>query len=230
MCARFQFAPPEDWMEELGLTTAPEVAPRYNIAPSQDVLAVRRERTGSRQARLLRWGLVPSWAPDPDVGSGLINARAESVALRTAFRESFRQRRCLVPAQGFYEWKKFGRAREPWLIRLRDGHTFAFAGLWDRWTRAESPIESCALVTTTANALVAPIHDRMPVILDRADYARWLDPDASEADLRALLQPFPPGAMEAFAVSTRVNSTEAEGPELMRPVPPEPDPGQGRLF
>jgi putative SOS response-associated peptidase YedK len=230
VCARFQFAPPEDWIEEFGLTEAPDVPPRYNIAPTQDVLAVRRDRTGSRQARLLRWGLVPYWAEDPAMGKRLINARAESVATRAAFREPFRQRRCLVPAQGFYEWKRFGRAREPWLVRLKDAAVFAFAGVWDRWRGAESPIDSCAIVTTAANALVAPIHDRMPVILDRAAYDPWLDPAATEDDLRRLLQPFPADAMEAFPVSPRVNSTEAEGEDLARPVAPEPEPGQGRLF
>jgi putative SOS response-associated peptidase YedK len=244
MCARFQFAPPEDWIEEFGLADAPEVTPHYNIAPSQDVLAVRRDRTGRRQARLFRWGLVPYWADDPAVGSRLINARAESVATRPAFRDAFRQRRCLVPAQGFYEWKKFGRAREPWLVRLKEGRTFAFAGLWDRWTggpaspstggdaargRADA-IESCALITTSANTLVAPIHGRMPVLLDRSGYEAWLDPDATEDDLKALLRPFPPEAMEAFPVSARVNSTAADDPDLTRPVAPEPDPGQKSLF
>ena len=231
MCARFQFAAPEDWVEEFGLTDAPEVAPRYNIAPTQDVLAVRRRSTGDRQARLFRWGLVPHWAEDPAVGNRLINARAESVATRPAFRDPFLQRRCLVPAQGFYEWKKFGRAREPWLIRLKGGATFAFAGLWDRWSRGEgNAIESCALITTSANALVAPVHGRMPVLLDRGAYERWLDPRASEADLRALLAPFSAEAMEMFPVSPRVNGTDVDDADLVRPVTPEPDPGQMRLF
>ena len=231
MCARFQFAPPEDWVEEFGLTDAPEVAPRYNIAPTQDVLAVRRRSTGDRQARLFRWGLVPHWAEDPAVGNRLINARAESVATRPAFRDPFLQRRCLVPAQGFYEWKKFGRAREPWLIRLKGGATFAFAGLWDRWSRGEgNAIESCALITTSANALVAKVHGRMPVLIDRGAYDLWLDPRASEDDLRALLAPFSADLMEAFPVSPRVNGTDVDDAELARPVTPEPDPGQMRLF
>lgn len=231
MCARFQFAPPEDWVEEFGLTDAPEVAPRYNIAPTQDVLAVRRRSTGDRQARLFRWGLVPHWADDPAVGNRLINARAESVATRPAFRDPFLQRRCLVPAQGFYEWKKFGRAREPWLIRLKGGTTFAFAGLWERWSRGEGQaIESCALITTSANGLVAPIHGRMPVLIDRASYDLWLDPRASEDDLRALLAPFSAEVMEAFPVSPRVNGTDVDDADLARPVTPEPDPGQMRLF
>jgi len=231
MCARFQFAPPEDWVEEFGLTDAPVLAPRYNIAPTQDVLAVCRRSTGDRQARLFRWGLVPHWADDPAVGNRLINARAESVATRPAFRDPFLQRRCLVPAQGFYEWKKFGRAREPWLIRLKGGATFAFAGLWDRWSRGEGhAIESCALITTAANALVAKVHGRMPVLIDRAAYDLWLDPRASEGDLRALLAPFSAEAMEAFPVSPRVNGTDVDDPDLARPVTPEPDPGQMRLF
>jgi putative SOS response-associated peptidase YedK len=230
MCARFQFAPPEDWVEEFGLGEAPEIPARYNIAPTQDVLAVRRRRSGERQARLFRWGLVPRWADDPKMGNKLINARAESVATRAAFRDSFRERRCLVPAQGFYEWKKFGRAREPWLVRLKEGQTFAFAGLWDRWGGEGSTIESCALITTAANPLVAPIHGRMPVILDRRSYEAWLDPDARESDLAALLAPFPAEAMEAFPVSPRVNSTDVDDSDLTRPVAAEPDPGQMRLF
>ena len=230
MCARFQFAPPEDWVEEFGLGEAPDLPPRYNIAPTQDVMAVRAGRDGRRQARLLRWGLVPYWAEDPAVGNRLINARAESVATRAAFRDAFRQRRCLVPAQGFYEWKKFGRAREPWLVRLKGGGTFAFGGVWDRWAGPQAALESCALITTPANALVAPIHGRMPVVIDRRGYEAWLDPEAEEVDLRPLLAPFPADAMEAFPVSDRVNSTEADGPELSRPVAPASDPGQGRLF
>lgn len=217
-------------MEEFGLSDAPAVSSRYNIAPTQQVLAVRRDRAGARHASLFRWGLVPSWAEDPAVGNRLVNARAESVATRPSFRESYHQRRCLVPAQGFYEWKKFGRAREPWLIRLEGARTFAFAGLWDRWVGKPGAIESCALVTTAANTLVAPIHGRMPVILDRSDYAAWLDPDAGEEDLRALLQPFPADRMEAFAVSPRVNGTVADDADLVRPVAATPDPGQRRLF
>jgi putative SOS response-associated peptidase YedK len=230
MCARFQFAPPEEWVEEFGLTDVPEVPARYNIAPSQDVLAVRRDAGGKRQARLLRWGLVPRWADDPKVGTKLINARAETVSTRPAFRDSFHDRRCLIPAQGFYEWKRFGRAREPWLIRLKDARTFAFAGLWDCWARQGDTIESCALLTTAANPLVEPIHNRMPVLLARDAYAAWLDPDATEADLRPLLLPFPASGMEAFPVSPRVNSPAADDADLVTRVAPEPDPGQRRLF
>ena len=232
MCARFQFAPPEDWVDAFGLDDAPDVPARYNIAPTQDVIAVHADRGGRRRARLLRWGLVPSWAEDPKAGNRLINARAESVATRAAFRESFQKRRCLVPAGGFYEWKRFGTLREPWLVRLKGGATFAFGGVWDRWS-ARGPgaeIQSCALITTAANALVAPIHGRMPVLIDRAAYDLWLDPGATEADLRPLMAPFPPDAMEAFPVSPRVNRTDVDEPDLSRPVEPTPDPGQMRLF
>ena len=229
MCGRFQLKLGEEWLDDLGLEM-PDLAPRYNVAPTQEVLAVREEQ-GRREAALLKWGLVPHWADDPEVGGRLINARAESVATRPAFRDPFLQRRCLVPAQGFYEWKKFGRAREPWLIRLRGGATFAFAGVWDRWSRGEgSAIESCALITTSANPLVAPIHGRMPVLIDRAAYDVWLDPRAAEDDLRALLAPFPAERMETFPVSPRVNSTAVDDADLTRPVAPEPDPGQMRLF
>jgi putative SOS response-associated peptidase YedK len=230
MCARFQFAPPEDWVEEFGLADAPVVPPRYNIAPTQDVVAVRTDSAGRRQARMLRWGLVPSWAEDRSAGNRLINARAESVATRAAFRDAFRLRRCLVPAQGFYEWKKFGRAREPWLVRLKGGRTFAFAGVWDRWTGVEGALESCALVTTAANAIVAPIHGRMPVLIDPSAYDAWLDPRATEALLRPLLGPYPAEEMEAFPVSPRVNGTAVDDAFLTHPVAPTPDPGQKRLF
>ena len=232
MCARFQFAPADDWVEAFGLDEVPEVPARYNIAPTQDVIAVHADRSGGRRARLLRWGLVPSWAEDRKAGNRLINARAESVATRAAFRESFQKRRCLVPAGGFYEWKRFGTLREPWLVRLKGGGTFAFGGVWDRWS-ARGPgaeIQSCALITTAANALVAPIHGRMPVLIDRAGYGLWLDPDATEADLRPLMAPFPSDAMEAFPVSPRVNRTDVDEPDLARPVAPMPDPGQMRLF
>src|SRR5262249_23667144 len=147
-------------------------------------------------------------------------------------RDSFRERRCLVPAQGFYEWKRFGALREPWLVRLKDGTTFAFGAVWDRWSRRGPGAElvSCALITTAANAPVAPIHGRLPVLIDRAPSGRWLDPRGTEAELRALMARSPPDAMEAFPVSARVNHTDVDEPELSRPVEPMADPGQLRLF
>ena len=229
MCGRFQLKPEQDWMEEFGVSEPPDLAPRYNIAPTQDIVAVRRETSGVRRAGLLRWGLVPCFAEDPAVGNRLINARAESVARKPAFREPFRKRRCLVPADGFYEWRRVGRARDPYLVKMRDGRTFAFASVWDRW--GSDRLESCAILTTAANALVAPIHGRMPVVLDRSSYALWLDPDAPEEDLHRLLRPFPAEEMVAYPVSARVNSTAVDDPECEMPVAEPPSaPVQTTLF
>ena len=231
MCGRFQLKPEEDWMAEFGVPDPPELTPRYNIAPAQDIVAIRREAGGVRRAGLLRWGLVPSFAEDPAVGNRMINARAETVARKPAFREPFQKRRCLVPADGFYEWRRMGGARDPYLLKMRDGHTFAFASVWDRWGRDVARIESCAILTTGANALLAPIHDRMPVILDRSDYDLWLDPEAREEDLQRILRPFPATEMMAVPVSARVNSTAVDDPECERPVAePPPAPVQTTLF
>ena len=208
-----------------------DFVPRYNIAPTQPVAAITVDHTGERWLRPLKWGLVPFWAKDPSIGSRMINARAESLADKAAYKHALERRRCLIPADGFYEWVKNGTKRMPMHIHFRDGRLFAFAGLWDRWSRGEGqPIESCALITTSANALVAPIHGRMPVLIDRGAYDLWLDPRASEDDLRALLAPFSAEAMEAFPVSPRVNGTDVDDADLARPVTPEPDPGQMRLF
>lgn len=231
MCGRFQLKPDEDWMEEFGVSEPPDLTPRYNIAPTQDIVAVRREASGVRRAGLLRWGLVPSFAEDPAVGNRLINARAETVARKPAFREPFQKRRCLVPADGFYEWRRVGRARDPYLLKMRDGHTFAFAGVWDRWGSDAGRIESCSILTTAANELVAKVHGRMPVVLGRAAYALWLDPDAREEDLHQLLRPFPAAEMVAYPVSARVNSTAVDDPECERPVAEAPPaPVQTTLF
>jgi putative SOS response-associated peptidase YedK len=161
----------------------------------------------------------------------MINARAETVARKPAFREPFQKRRCLVPANGFYEWRRVGGARDPYLLKMRDGRPFAFASLWDRWGRGADRIESCAIVTTGANALVARIHDRMPVILDRASYDLWLDPGARADDLQRILRPFPAEEMIAVPVSPRVNSTAVDDPECERPVAEPPEaPVQTTLF
>ena len=231
MCGRFQLTQDQDWMAEFGVSEPPDLTPRYNIAPTQDIVAIRREASGVRRAGLLRWGLVPYFAEDPAVGNRLINARAESVARKPAFREPFQKRRCLVPADGFYEWRRVGRARDPYLIKMRDGRTFAFASVWDGWKTDAGRLESCAILTTAANALVAPIHGRMPVVLDRSSYELWLDPDAREEDLHRILRPFPAEEMVAYAVSARVNSTAVDDPECERPVAePPPAPVQTTLF
>lgn len=231
MCGRFQLTPPDDWMAEFGLDEPPDVMARYNIAPTQPLLAVRQDGAGFRRAAVLRWGLVPSWATDPAVGNRLINARAESVSRKPAFRDSFQQRRCLVPATGFYEWKRVGGVKEPYLVRMRDDRAFAFAGVWDRWQGEEGRIESCAILTTWPNALVAAIHNRMPVVLPRSAYDLWLDPDVREDVLHPLLRPFPADEMEAFPVSTRMNRADVDDPECARPIPAgHPVPVQRTLF
>jgi putative SOS response-associated peptidase YedK len=217
MCGRFAlYARPEALALEFGLASAPPLAPRYNIAPGSDILVVRAPR-GMPEARALRWGLVPSWAKDPSIGTRMIHARAETVAEKPAFRAALRRRRCLVPASGFYEWQARGRLRQPWYIRPRERELFAFAALWESWRGAQGTVESCALVVTAANAAIAPIHDRMPVIVDPPDYARWLDCEAS-ADVRDLLRPCAPQALLLHPVDRAVNDARTDSPLLIEPL------------
>jgi putative SOS response-associated peptidase YedK len=212
MCGRFTLRQvPYEWVKQLAL---PIFSPRYNIAPTQQVLAIR-QRDGVREAVELRWGLVPSWADDPKIGNRLINARAETVATKPAFRKAYERRRCLILADGFYEWKKQGKAKQPYFIHRPDDQPFAFAGLWEWWKGNGLEIASCTIITTAANAMMRPLHDRMPVILDEQDHARWLDA-TQEAD--DLLRPAPEELLEAYPVSTKVNSPANEGAELIQPI------------
>ena len=199
--------------------TGDSPAPRYNIAPTQDVLAVRNDGDGNR-AGMMRWGLVPSWAKDPKIGSRMINARAETLSERPSFRRAYRRRRCLIVADSFYEWRREGRQRTPMRIMLESGETFAFAGLWETWRRPDgSRMLSCAIVTTSANELVSEIHDRMPVILDPDVESVWLDPDVDDtAALSELLVPYPSELMTAYEVSRIVNSAANDVPECILPV------------
>jgi putative SOS response-associated peptidase YedK len=195
-----------------------ELAPRYNIAPTQPVLAVRTVPAGERELVTLRWGLVPAWADDPSIGNRLINARAETVADKPAFRAAFRARRCLVLADGFFEWQKVGGRKQPYYFRLREGSPFAFAGLWERWGKGATTLETCTLLTTEANELLRPVHDRMPVILPRERFVRWLDPDfRAAAELESLLRPYPAEDMTGYPVSARVNNPRNEGPLCVEP-------------
>ncbi len=204
-------------------TPAPNYPPRYNIAPTQDVIAVRfNPETRERTLDALRWGLIPFWAKDPSIGSRLINARAESLAEKPAFRDAFLERRCLIPADGFYEWKKAGGAKTPYAIVPREG-PFAFAGLWERWKdpKSQEAVRSCTIVTGEPNRLVAPIHNRMPVILDESAWAVWLgEADASPAELQALLRPYPAERMRAYPIGTRVNNARSDEPSLIDPLAP----------
>jgi putative SOS response-associated peptidase YedK len=206
---------------DLGVDEAPdELEPRYNIAPTQSIAVVRQFEDGLRSCDLLRWGLIPSWAKDPAIGNRTINARAETVAEKPAFRAAFRRRRCLVLADGFFEWRKEGK-KQPYYIRMRDEGPFAFAGLWERWAPGaeDSALETCNLITTDANELMRDMHDRMPVILPREDYGTWLDPAIQDTQqLLALLQPYKSEAMIANPVSTRVNNPKHDDAECIAPA------------
>ncbi len=194
--------------------------PRYNIAPTQGVLTIIHDAaSGERRAAMMRWGLVPSWAKDVAIGSRMINARAETLAERPAFRSAFRRRRCLIIADSFYEWSGEGRGRLPMRIGLKSGEKFAFAGLWEEWERDGVRMQSCALVTTQANAFMEPIHSRMPVILRREDEGTWLDTSIDDPlVLSCLLAPYPSESMTAHRVSRLVNSPANDGPECIVPV------------
>ncbi|MBI1294093.1 hypothetical protein GC175_03930 [bacterium] len=221
MCGRFALrASPEQLAELFDLPEAPPAAPRYNIAPTQPVFSVRTNpHTGVREATFFTWGLVPSWADDPSIGSRMINARAETVAEKPSFRAAYKYRRCLIPTDSFYEWQKTKEGKQPHLIGMADGAPFAFAGLWEHWERNGSVIESCTILTTDANELVSPIHNRMPVILDPADFDEWLSPKIQGGDkLRHLLRPFPKERMKAYPVSTLVNNPRNEDPSCVAPL------------
>jgi putative SOS response-associated peptidase YedK len=216
MCGRFTLsASATDLVQQFELAGLPAWSPRYNIAPTQEVLTVLKvPEAPDRQARLLRWGLIPPWAEGPAAASRMINARAETVATKPAFRRAFKERRCLLLADGFYEWQRQERRKQPYYIRLRDSRPFAFAGLWERWAPQDGqPIDSCTIITTVANDRVRPLHLRMPVILPPADCDVWLDPSVQEAErLQPLLRPYPAEEIEAYTVSTRVNNTANDTP------------------
>jgi putative SOS response-associated peptidase YedK len=207
MCGRFTLhTSPEVLREHFGVDTVADTAASYNVAPSQNVPAVR-VADRHREMVLLRWGLIPSWAKETRVGYRMINARAETVADKPAYRAAFRRRRCLIPADGFYEWQQTATGKQPWYIRMKQGGVFAFAGLWEHWEGKDEVVESCSIIVTEANAQVRRVHDRMPVIIDPPDYEQWLDPEIQQADaLNLLLRPYPADAMITYPVSKRVNS------------------------
>lgn len=219
MCGRFSLsADPGTLFEEFGLHPPADWRPRYNVAPTQDVLVVASGREGPCMG-MLRWGLVPHWAKDASGGSRMINARAETVAKLPAFREAVRRRRCLVLADGFYEWIGKGKPRQPVRIRLGSGRPFALAGLWERWRGADGePLASCAIVTTEACPVLAPVHDRMPVILSHGAREAWLARDAAPDALRALLRPYPDDDLVWHPVSPVVNSPANDLPECLVPT------------
>ena len=221
MCGRYSLTTPAEAMTRLfGVTLPlPNFPPRYNIAPTQDAPVVRAAAGGGREFALLRWGLVPSWSKGPDPAYSMINARAETVAEKPAYRNAFKQRRCLVPADGFYEWRAEGKRKQPFFVRLKTGGPLAFAGLWERWEKSGlAPIQSFVIVVTEANELMRAIHERMPVILHPSIFDAWLDPKTAPAAAQALLRPYDPDAMEAFPVSARVNSPRHDDPDCIAPL------------
>lgn len=224
MCGRYSLTTPVEVLRRLfGFAEVPNLAPRYNIAPTQEVPVVRLGDDGARHLHLLRWGLIPSWAKDRKIGNRLIMARGESVASTPAFRAAFLSRRCLVPADGFYEWKIEQGQRRPWRITPVESEAFAFAGLWERWRDPQSAdaVDSFTIITTIANALLKPIHDRMPVILETQDQQRWLQPSAGD-DGRDLLRPFAVQGLRAYPVGPVVNSPANDVPECFTEVTARP--------
>jgi putative SOS response-associated peptidase YedK len=230
MCGRFKLeAKPGRLADHFDLDDVPEFPPRYNIAPTQPVLAVVQDRKEpKRRLREIRWGLVPSWATDLSIGNSLINARAESILEKPAFKESFRKRRCLIPADGFYEWKRKGGAKQPYNFGKKDDGLFAFAGVWDRWKSPEGKwIESCSILTTDANTLLREVHDRMPVIVAPEQYDLWLDPGVEDSpDLKQIMQPYDAREMRGYPVSKTVNDPKNETPECAAESQPEAEPQQ----
>ncbi|MEX0590143.1 MAG: SOS response-associated peptidase, partial [Xanthobacteraceae bacterium] len=213
--------------ELFGVNRLPEsnFPPRYNIAPTQPIPIVRLDHA-ARHFALVRWGLIPSWVQDPKDFALLFNARLEGIESKPVYRAAMRRRRCLIPADGFYEWKKEGKGRRPYFVRARDKQPFAFAGLWETWSdRDGGEIETAAIIICEANETLAPIHDRMPVIVPREKYDPWLDADRIDArPATALVGPAPDDFLEAYEISTRVNKADNDGAENLLPVVREPSP------
>jgi len=219
VCGRFTLTSSgEEIARSFELQNAPRLRPRYNIAPSQEIAAVREEG-GRRLLEPHRWGLIPSWAKDPAIGNRLINARSETAAQKPSFRNAMRSRRCIVPADGFFEWSGRGPERRPFLIRMRDSRPFGIAGLWERWTgEGGEVIESCTLLTCEANRVVRELHQRMPVILEPRSFGRWLDPGQREAAAVAdLLVPCPEDWLDVVPVSRHVNNASNDDPACLTP-------------
>jgi putative SOS response-associated peptidase YedK len=226
MCGRFALiSPGEALIEQFGLrpeitTSVSSLTPRYNIAPTQPVAAIRlAPDSQTKELTFFRWGLIPSWAKDMKMGSRLINARSETVAEKPSFRAAFKRRRCLIPADGFYEWQRQGSQKQPMYIHAVDHKLFALAGLWETWHAANgSAIDTCTILTTGPNELMQPIHNRMPVIIEPPDYSLWLNPEPQPDRALHLLRPYPAEQMAAHAVSTVVNNPRNDTPECIAPL------------
>jgi putative SOS response-associated peptidase YedK len=221
MCGRYTLTASAQIIAEFfKLSEVPDIKPRYNVAPTQSIATVTVDSEKmQRQLQFMRWGLIPSWAKDMKIGSKMINARSETVAEKPAFRSAIKHRRCLIVADGFYEWLPQGKHKQPYYFQMAQGAPFAFAGLWENWESPEAEkIVSCSIITTAANETVQPVHDRMPVILPEEAWEEWLDPAVSTQQVLPLLKPYSSAAMTANAVSAIVNSPSKDSPECIQAI------------
>jgi len=223
MCGRYRLSRRKQIVEEYfdSVSEEPDWTPRYNVAPTQSVPIIRQNpKEPRRELSLARWGLVPSWAKDSSAAARMINARSETAAAKPAFRDALKFRRCMIPADGFYEWQRMGKAKQPFCIEVNNGELFAFAGIWDRWKDAGGNwVETCSILTTAPNAATAPIHDRMPVILDPDGYDLWLDPGIRDVSAASeLLKPYDARLMHWYPVSTRINHVANDDEACSAPV------------
>jgi len=222
MCGRFRLGKGREALKEyFGAEGDLDWSPRYNVAPTDPIPTVRQNATRPvRELSLMRWGLIPYWANDASIGARMINARSETAAGKPAFRDALKLRRCLIPADGFYEWKKLPKSKQPYCFTLRDESIFAFAGLWERWKDPGGhTVETCSILTGAPNQLAATVHDRMPVILPPDNYDLWLDPGFKDVkEISAMLKPYDAALMKAYAVSTRVNTVKNDDPQCAEPL------------
>lgn len=233
MCNRYRLTHAKPYLaERFGAVGEIEERPRYNIGPTQQVVTVRKEEgKKTRKFTTMRWGLIPSWAKDLSIGTHTLNARSETVTTKPAFRESILTKRCLIPADGFYEWRKMGSVKQPYCFEVGEGGLFALAGLWDQWKSPDGQIiESCTILTTTPNSLVAAVHNRMPVIVTPDKYDLWLDPDVNDfEEIRDILKPYDANLMRRYPVSRKLNNSKFDDAESASPVTVD-TPSQERLF
>jgi putative SOS response-associated peptidase YedK len=222
MCGRFRQTRSQKQLEERFQAEGDvDVAPRFNIAPTQPVITVRQKKDElARRFSMMRWGLIPSWAKDLSIGNTTVNARSETVTTTLSFSEAIQSRRCLIPADGFYEWKKMGRIRQPYCFEVGEGELFALAGLWDEWKNPTGEIiQSCTVLTTTPNTLLANIHDRMPVIVSPDKYGLWLNPEVQDfADVRKIFKPYDPSLMRSYPVNLKLNNVQNDDADSAAPI------------
>jgi len=223
MCGRYKLSRRKQVVEEYfdSVSDQPDWSPRFNVAPTQSVPVIRQHpKEPVRQLSLMRWGLIPSWSKDPSGAARMINARAETASAKPAFRDAMKSRRCLIPADGFYEWKRDGKTKQPYCFEINEGELFGFAGIWDQWKGPSGEwVKTCSILTTTPNAVTTAVHDRMPVILDPDSYDLWLDPGMTHVDAATdLLKPYDAGVMRCYPISIRINHVANDDEECSAPV------------